>query len=116
MTMRLRRGMSPAREFEVATHETAHIILGHPLHDPVSYMQEYQDRARYRALGSQENIDGEISCELAAAAIARIAGIEDDRQHKCYLSTRMRIMGRRITEENIWAAHLAARKILNVIG
>lgn len=114
MTMRLRKGMSPAREFEVATHEAAHIALGHPLHDPVSYMREFIAREPYRQMGSMENIPYEISCELAAAAIARLVRIPDDKQHKCYLSSRLRQSGMRITEEMIWAAYLAARKIANI--
>lgn len=114
MTMRLRKGLSPAREFEVATHEMAHIVLGHPLHNALSYMREFQAREPYRMMGSPENIPYEISCELAAAAIARLSGIPDDGQHKCYLSKRLRQSGLSITEEMIWAAHLAARKIADI--
>lgn len=115
MTMRLRKGMSPAREFEVACHEMGHIVLGHPVHNAFQCMRELTAREPYFRKGLIENVPYEISCELAAAAVARLQGIPDDGQHKCYLSKRMRQSGLAITEDMIWAAHLAARKIASVL-
>jgi hypothetical protein len=112
----LAKGMHPAEEFTVLCHELAHVILGHPCSTPEQYMRQLHERAPYLRRGLTENPKQEMSCELASAAVTKVLGLPLTGEHECYLYQRMGQYQYPVTSEVIWAAHLAARTILEVFS
>lgn len=96
MTMRVAKGLSPAREFAVTAHELSHVILGHPSHTYAEAVAETQRRARWFISSGgvlTENPHSEMSCELASAVTLARAGLRPDPRHACYLSQRQLAYG-----------------------
>lgn len=109
---RIRSGLSPAREYAVLAHEFGHVLLAHsPRNSQEVEREAYErmSRAMFRGEPTEENFDSEISCELAAVACVKAAGLPLHSQHNCYLRGRMRTYRRQPDERCLWAAHLAAR-------
>lgn len=83
----VKRGLSPAGEFQVIVHELAHMILGHSPEDFWENLMEMYNRAQN---GTKENVMYETEAELASAAVSEAVGLADrENLHLCYLSGRL---------------------------
>ncbi len=82
-------------------HELSHVILAHS-------PRNYDERSRMQTSGTYtEDSVEEVAVELAAAAVAQQARLADGVYSVDYLASKLE--GRRITAQEIDAAHLAAR-------
>lgn len=100
--------MPSAHGFIVTAHEMAHAFLGHPARNR---HEAEEIIALKKRMPNNENFGYETAAHLAAIGAAATADVRVAQMSTCYLAQRVMDHKRNITEQEEYAAFLAAREI-----